>query len=174
MRVIVASAMLFVGSVGLCQTPTKEADTVQSLLVEVRQLRQAIEAMTVASQRVQIALYALQTQDMAVARTTQRLDNARNKCSAVEQDRQHMAAEILRMETTLASGERLEGDAASFKSRLPDLKRALDARTAETQACQAAEAEVSNQLRNDQAKLFEVQDRIERLDKSLEKQSAGK
>ncbi len=38
---------------------------------------------------------------------------------------------------------------------------------------QAAEADASSQLRNDQAKLVELQDRIERLDKSLEKLSAA-
>ena len=71
---------LFAASAALCQTPAKESDTLQSLLMEVHQLRQDIEAMTVASQRVQIALYTLQMQDAAVARTTQRLDEARNRC----------------------------------------------------------------------------------------------
>jgi hypothetical protein len=72
-------AMMLAASNGLCQTPAKEVDTLQSLLVEVRQLRQDIESMTVASQRVQIALYGLQIQDAAVARAAQRLDDARNK-----------------------------------------------------------------------------------------------
>jgi hypothetical protein len=59
-RTMVFSVMLFIASHGLCQTPVKETDTLQSLLAEVHQLRMDIEAMTVASQRVQIALYELQ------------------------------------------------------------------------------------------------------------------
>jgi hypothetical protein len=60
MRTIGFFVMLFIASDGLCQTPVKETDTLQSLLAEVHQLRMDIEAMTVASQRVQIALYELQ------------------------------------------------------------------------------------------------------------------
>ncbi len=60
MTKIVLAAMLCVASGGLCQTPPKEPETLQSLLVEVHRLRQDIEAMTVASQRAQIALSTLQ------------------------------------------------------------------------------------------------------------------
>ncbi len=155
------------------QTAVKEPDTLQLLLSEVRQLRQSIEAMTVASQRAQIALHSLQIQEAAVSRTTQRLDAARNSCSVLEQNRKHFAADITAMEATLSSGATLEGEALTFKSRLPNLKRGLEEQTAEFQACQQSEADVSNQLRNDQAKLLELQDRIERLDKTLEKLSAN-
>ena len=41
-----------------------------------------------------------------------------------------------------------------------DSKTELDVRTAELQVCQAAEAEAAGQLRNDRAKLSELQDRI--------------
>jgi len=49
MRTTVFGPMLCVASVGLCQTPAKEPDTLQSLLVEIQQLRQDIGAMAVAS-----------------------------------------------------------------------------------------------------------------------------
>ena len=172
MRKLVLTLMLLAKS-GPGQTPAKEQDTLQALLSEVRQLRQNIELMTVASQRVQIALYSLQVQDAAVARATQRLDGVRNRCSGLEQHRQDLAKEMQRMESALASGDRLDGEAATFKSRLPVVKSGLEAQAAEVQACQATEAEASSQLRNDQAKLAEVQDRIERLGKTLESPSAG-
>ena len=173
MKTVLAGALFSTAAVALCQTPSKESDTLQSLLSEVHQLRQSIEAMTVASQRVQIALYGLQVQEAAVNRTTQRLDTARSKCTTLEQNRRQLTSEIQRMESTLASGDRLEGEASSFKLRLPSLKNGLEEMTAEFQACQTAEAEVSNQLRNDQAKLLELQDRVDRLDKSLEKLSSS-
>ena len=50
--------------------------------------------MTVASQRAQIALYALQMQDGVVARATLRFDNIHDKCVAVESERQKLTAEI--------------------------------------------------------------------------------
>ena len=175
MRTIIFLVALFAASAGLCQTPVKEADTIQSLLVEVRQLRQDIAAMTVASQRVQIALHALQMQDAAVARDRERRDNARNRCSGIEGNRQHTAADIQKLEGSLASGTLPENDARMIRERLTEIKSSFDAQTAELQSCQAAESEASGQFQSDTAKLSEVQDRIERLDKSLEKMNtAGK
>src|ERR1700676_1427929 len=104
MNKIALAAMFFAASQALCQTSAKEPDTLQSLLTEVRQLRQNIEAMTIASQRVQIALYALQMQDAAVARSAQRLDSAHDKCSGAVENRAHLAETIRRLEDGLASG----------------------------------------------------------------------
>jgi len=146
---------------GFCQTSMKESDTLQALLAEVHQLRQDIEAMTVASQRVQIAMYALQMQDAAVARATQRLDDAHNRCSGLEADRAHKAAEIQRLEGGVTAGTLGDIDAKAVQSALPQWK--------------SVEGEASGQLRNDQAKLADLQDRIDRLDKTLEKlATAGK
>jgi chromosome segregation ATPase len=173
MKTIALTVMLSVASAGLGQTPAKEPDTLQSLLSEVHQLRQDIEAMTVTSQRVQIALYALQMQDAAVARATQRLDNMKNMCQGEDVNRQHMASEVKRFESGLASGTQRVSDTKTLELRLADMKSALETQTAAVQTCQAAEADAASQLRNDQASLVEPQDRIDRLDKSLEKLSAG-
>jgi chromosome segregation ATPase len=184
MRKIAVAALLLVASDGLCQTPAKDPDSLQTLLVEVHQLRQAIEAMTLTSQRVQIALYSLQIQDAAVARSSQRLDEARNRCRGEETNRQHTAAEIQRLERFLAenqqqiAGPEIPGaspaaEAKAIEARLPELKTTLEVQTTTVQTCQTAEAEASGGLRNDQAKLAELQDRIERLDKALEQLAGG-
>lgn len=141
MRMIAFVGMLSVASAGFCQTPAKEPDTLQSLLVEVHQLRQAIEAMTVASQRVQIALYTLQIQDAAVARAAQRLDDARNKCKGEEVNRQHTASDIQRLESNLATGTVPTVETKLIQSNVNQLKSALEGQTMQVQTCQAAEAE---------------------------------
>lgn len=169
MRKTVIGVMLFVASTGLGQTPAKESETLQALLVEVHQLRQGIEAMTVVSQRVQIALYSLQMQDAAVARAAHRVDETRNKCSGEAANRDHMAADVQRLEGALVSGTLPAAETKDLQLHLTQMKVELESHTTEIQTCQAAEAEASSQLRNDQAKLVELQDRIERLDKSLEK-----
>jgi chromosome segregation ATPase len=170
---IALAVMLFTASDGLCQTPAKEPDTLQALLVEVRQLRQDIEAMTVASQRVQIALYALQMQDAAVARAVQRMDDARNKRSGAEANRDRTASAIQALESKLASGTLGEAEAKGLKEELSQMKSQIEPLTAELQTLQAAEAEASSQLRSEQAKLADVQDRIGRLDKTLDKLAAA-
>jgi hypothetical protein len=175
MRIIGFLVLLCTGANGFGQTPVKDPDTVQALLVEVRQLRQDLEAMTVASQRVQIALYGLQIQDAAVARTSQRLEEARNKRMGAENARDHIAADVQRIEDVLASNT-LKGDELNgLKMRLPEMKSELERTTNEVGARQAAEAEAASQFRTEQVKLVELQDRITRLDKVLERMGgAGK
>jgi len=161
--------MLFGTSAGLCQTPAKEPDGLQALLTEVHQLRQDIEAITVASQRVQIALYSLQMQDAAVARAKQRLDGVQSKCSAAAADRDHFVSAVQGTEAALAGGNLPANQVADIRANLTQMKSQAEAKNAEVQTCQAEEADASSQLRNDQARLADLQDRIERLDKTLEK-----
>jgi chromosome segregation ATPase len=169
MRKLAVVVMLFGTSTGFCQTPAKEPDALQALLTEVHLLRQDIEAVTVASQRVQIALYSLQMQDAAMARATERLDTVRSKCSALATDRDHFVSDVQRAEAAIAGGTLPAAEVADFRAHLTQVKSEAEAKTAEVQACQAAEADASTQLRNDQAKLADLQDRIQRLDKTLEK-----
>ncbi|MGO9255936.1 MAG: hypothetical protein ACLQU1_06515 [Bryobacteraceae bacterium] len=147
------------------------------MLLEVHQLRHDIQATTVASQRVQIALCTLPMQDVAVTRA-ERMDDARNKCRGEPVYRQHIASDIQRLESSLAATLTAPADvpgavpaeeAKAIQSRLSELKNALDDQTTELQACQSAEAEASIELRNDRAKLTGLQDRIERRGKSLER-----
>jgi chromosome segregation ATPase len=171
-KTIQVLAVTFAGvSTAFCQTQPATNDTLQSLLSEVHQLRIEIQAMTVASQRVQIALYQLQMQDAAVARATQRLDNEHNRCSGLEANRQHTATTIQAFESALSSAT--ESQAKEIQTRVTDLKGMLDAQTAEAQSCQTSETELSGQLQNERVKLTESQERIERLDKALEKLSAA-
>jgi chromosome segregation ATPase len=169
-RTVVAIAAALVGaSTGQCQTQSN--DTLQSLLSEVHQLRLSIQAMTVASQRVQIALYQLQLQDAAVARVTQRLDATQSRCGSAESNRQHTAAAIQQFENVLSSAT--ESQAKEIQPRLTELKSMLDTQAAEAQACQTTETEILGQLQNERVKLTELQERVDRLDKTLEKLSVA-
>ncbi len=164
MKTLFVPALLFLASPALSQTN----DAMQALLSEVHQLRQAIESMTVASQRVQIAVAALQLQDGIVTRSAARLDDAQKRCRQAESERQRITQNIQRMETTLSGATIPDSERQRFRAVQGETKAELDARTANLQACQAAESEAAGQLRNDRAKLAELQERIDRLDKVLE------
>ena len=161
------------GSAGLSQTPGTEHDALLSLLAEVRQLRIAIQSMTVASQRVQIALVQLQIEQASVDHATQRLDSAHNRCAGETSSQQHFAGEVARLQGTLDSGTLPETQAKEIQSRLGDMKSQLDAQTAVVQSCQAAEAEASGQLEDEKKKLNALQERIELLDSALRKASGN-
>jgi hypothetical protein len=155
----------------LGQTSGKDPDVAQALLAEVRQLRHDIEGMTVASQRVQIALYRLQIQDAAASRAAQRVDEMRSKRIAAESARDHTAAEMQKIEASLSSGTLKEAEAKVVEERLAQLKFELDRWAEPVQSAQAAEAEASSAYRTEQVKLIEIQDRVDRLDKVLETMS---
>ena len=130
--------------------------------------------MTVASQRVQIALYSLQMQDGAVGRAEKRLDDARENCKGEESLRRDLASEVQSLERSLSDGTTPPAEARLTQPRLSALRGLLEGQSMKVQTCQEAEAEAANQLRNDQAKLVDLQVRIENLDKTLEQSVAGK
>jgi chromosome segregation ATPase len=171
-RVVGLAVLSLTGSSGLSQTPSTESDALRSLLAEVRQLRIAIQSMTVASQRVQIALVELQIQQASFDHAAQRLDSAHNRCVGETLSEQHFAGDITRLQGTLDSGTLPETQAKEVQSRLGDEKNQLDAQTAVVQSCQAAEAEASGQLEDEKKKLNALQDRIESLDSALKKVSS--
>ena len=71
------------------QSTPGDSQTLQALLSEVRQLRQDLQTTTIAGQRAQILIYRLQGQEAAVARASQRLDEARDKLARIQDERKH-------------------------------------------------------------------------------------
>src|SRR5215468_6041727 len=78
----------------------QSADSVltQTLINEIRALRQELEATNVTAQRVQIALYRLQSQTAMVNVAQQRLDAARTRTAEIQNQRKSMAPQIQMME----------------------------------------------------------------------------
>ncbi len=67
-----------------------------------------------------------------------------------EDARQHTAASVQRIDNALASTSAQDSQTKNLQSQLADLKAMLDTQTAESQTCQAAEAEASGQLQKEQ------------------------
>src|SRR5436190_8406241 len=89
----------------------QSTDTVltQTLITEIRALRQEMQATTVTAQRVQIVLYRLQSQTALLAGAQQRLDAARTRVIEVGSSRKRIEDEIRSSEEFLkteAEGER--------------------------------------------------------------------
>ena len=150
------------------QTPPKDADTIRDLLVEVRALRHALEANTAASQRVQIVLYNLQSQQASVTRAYQRADSFRSRRTDQEAGLDRLADEIRRGEEAInqAGNDPLK---KTMQDRLHELKPAQERQRLEIQRLQGLEAEANTELRNELAKLAELQAKLEKLDQSLTK-----
>lgn len=157
-----------------CQTAAKEPDALQSLLAEVHQLRLDIEGMTVASQRVQIALFQLQTADGAVARAATRFTEVHEKCAQSQQAQQNLAAQVQRLESPAIPGTISDAEKKEREDALAGTKMMVEQNNRAVASCEGMEAEASAALHTEQAKLAELQDKIQRLDKALEQLAAGK
>jgi chromosome segregation ATPase len=142
--------MLTSYSVGFTQTKPPDTQALESLVKEIRQLRQDLVSATVAAQRVQIVLYRLQGQEAAVQQAETRHDLAHEKLAG-----------------TLARSQS-EAERKDLQDQvLPYLKAELAKFRHLEQQQQASESESEEQLRTEQAKLSDLQSFLDKLDKTL-------
>jgi chromosome segregation ATPase len=150
----------------LAQTPSPDAQLTQALLTEIRQLRQDLQTTAASIQRIQIVMYRLQAQTAVVNRATQRLDDARNRCTAAQNQQRGLTTQIQQME------ERLRGniepvERKQVEEQLRRLKSNLELFAAEEQQCHAREADADSQVRVERVKMSELEDQLDKLDKVL-------
>jgi len=157
----IATATVFAQSA----PPTSPA--LEALVSEIHQLRQDLQAATVAGQRVQIALFRLQTQTTAVARATSRLDELRSRISQAQSNHSEIARRMQQFEEKQRNS-RDPNELKTVADVLPQLKAGMDREAGEEQRLQAGEAEAASQLRAEQAKLNDLQDQLDKLDKILD------
>ena len=160
--------LLLFSTVCFGQSTPNDSQTLQALLSEVRQLRQDLQTTTIAAQRAQILLYRLQGQEAAVARASQRLDEARELLTGAQGERRHLASEIKQHEDFISNTENPPTQRKAFENRLPEDKTRLESFENLEQQQQARETEAEQQLRAEEAKLSDLRDQLDRLDKALE------
>jgi len=150
------------------QTTPADSQTLQALLSEVRQLRQDLQTTTIAAQRAQILIYRLQGQEAAVARASQRLDEAREKLARIQDDRKHVATDVKQHEDFISNTENPPTQRKEVEAVLPRLKTRLESLENEEQQRQTREIEAEQQLRAEEVRLSDLRDQLDRLDKVLE------
>ena len=146
---------------------TAPADPLHALLTEVHELRLALQATTVTSQRVQILLSRVQLQQGATLKALNRADDAHAKL--VDAQKQHARA-VAELQQTQDLANNVTADPARVKAleaQAADLKRQVEMWSADEQQWVARDAEAQSQLRSEQIKLDELQDTLDRLDKVL-------
>jgi chromosome segregation ATPase len=153
------------------QTTPGDSQTLQALLTEIRLLRQDLRTTTVAAQRSQILIYRLQGQEAAVARASQRLDEAREKLARIQDERKHVAAEVKRTEDFVSNAENPATQRKELEDRLSELKTRLETLESDEQQNQSREIEAQQQLRAEEVRLSDLRDQLDRLDKTLENAS---
>jgi chromosome segregation ATPase len=149
MRILV---FLF-ATAALAQTPP--SDALLSLVNEIHQLRLDLQATTVTTQRVQIALYRLQSQTALVTRA-----NSHSEKKTVSARAQQME------DAARATQNPMERKV--IEEALTQTKPVLERFSADEQRLQSRVIDAETQYRAEQTRLAELQDQLDRLDKVLD------
>lgn len=153
----------------LGQTNPKDSQTLQTLLTEVRQLRQDFEATTLAANKMQVLLYRLQKQNTIVARVSRTADDAYAEVYQLGEERSKLATDIKQHEDFATSNTNTSGDRKVVEDALPDLKVKLASLDDQLQQAQEKQATAQEQLQSEKAKLERLETELDRLEKSFEK-----
>jgi chromosome segregation ATPase len=164
---IFALSTILLSPAAFGQTASPDSQTLQALLAEMRQLHQDLQTSSVAAQRAQILIYRAQAQETVVTRTVRQLDDTRAKITATQSDRRNLAAQIKSMEETVSSTENTV-ERKEVEAALSLFKAKLEVLGTEEQQSQAREIESQEQLRMEEAKLADLHDQLDRLQKTLE------
>jgi chromosome segregation ATPase len=169
--ILFAQTLVLLPAPALCQTTSTDSQTLQALLAEVRQLRQELRITSVAAQRAQILIYRVQAQQTVVTRLTQRVDNDRSRLTQNQSEQKRLTSVIKRLEEqrdTQSDTERKRTE-----EQLAQMKIRLEQLNAEEQESQPRKIELEEELRLEQTKLTQLQEELDRIDKTLEQASRG-
>jgi chromosome segregation ATPase len=159
--------LLLVSTTAFAQTNATDSDTLKSLLLEVRQLRQDLQTTTVAAQRAQILIYRVQAQESAVRRMQERVDDARSKLAQTRFEQKNRTATSKQIEEKKGRSETPATEQKNLEDTLTQIKARFDADAYKEGEIQATLADAEDQLRMEQAKLGGLQDQLDRLEKTL-------
>jgi chromosome segregation ATPase len=139
----------------------------QALLNEVRQLRLAIQQLSLSGYRSQVIVERLRSQQQRVDRLSDRLRETRDRIAGLKREQYFLQDELKRIEnrlnraTEFAERTTLEEQQERLKSRLDDQAR-------ESTRMQEQESQFAGQLNLEQGKLAEFNDQLDSLQRELE------
>ena len=167
---LVLLAVFVVPTAALAQSVTPDSRTLQEMLSEIRQLRKDLQTTAVASQRAQILLYRLQSQQAVVARAQQRTDEVRSRLADSQAGVRHFTSEIERAEALLNESQN-SAERQQVEGMLTAAKRDLESQKAAEQDWESKEAEAVQNLRSEETKIAALEEQLDRLDSDLTKGS---
>ena len=146
---------------------TPDRATLQALLTEVRQLRFALERSTSVVPRIQLEFQRLQLQQDMVDRLSKQLQDSHTRTAATVDRKAHLVTAVQQFESRISQ----EQDPTRRKGLELEMKvvtAELEQQSIREQQEQAQEIQFSGQLQIEQAKLNELSDQLNELDKKLQ------
>lgn len=147
--------------------PDDQEQTIKSLLVEVRRLRQSVEAAALNSHRSQIIIERIRTNGEHVLRLSRALTELRETMDKTQSTIPRMTEQLKVMEATVDS----EVDVvkrARLEFEIKETKRAVERYKSGLERMKEQEQQLSTQFREGQAKQTELEDRLDRVEAEIE------
>ena len=163
---VLALSLLVFSSPALGQATPAESPTLQAMLAEIRQLRQDLQTSAIAARKAQILIYRLQLQEAAVAHASQRLDEAKSSAEQLQARKKYQEIQIKQYETLKDRAENA-AQRQQFEDAIFELQAQTEAWAVEEQEAHRKESELEQQSRIEQAKLDQLQDELDRLDRAV-------
>ena len=147
------------------QAVSSDSQTLQALLTEVRELRQGLVSSLARIQSVQILLSRLQTQQVAVTRASERLNDARARLGDAQSHQKHLAVNIKRLEDALSAEQNLVQQ-KELREAINHSKSELED-SMDVEQREAREIEAAQQLRTEQDRLNALETQLDELVRKL-------
>jgi len=157
---------LFTAVEAVAESPAPDSQMTLAMLAEVRQLRRDLQAATATIQRVQIVMFRLQVQGGLLENAKQRLEQARNICNQILGEREMMRAQIDQAEISRRNAQN-PGEQRAAEGMVSRINAQIARLANRERECQVQQPEAETQFRNEDAKMADLQDQLERLDRVL-------
>jgi len=147
--------------------PEQDGKMLRTLLDEVRQLRLAIERSNLSSYRVQIAIERMRLQQSRVDSLMRDLDNVRLQLVNLKMSRTQAEARVKDLEDQM-NDETESARKVQIERQYKDQKRNLDVQIKWEDQQRERETQLNIRLQEEQAKLTEINNRLDTLERELE------
>lgn len=148
------------------ETPAPDSQMTLALLAEIRQLRLDLQTAAATIQRVQIGMYRLQAQSVQLQRARERLEQARNTCKGMEWQRKNISTQVEQAEALKRNAQN-PSDQQRAQQMFAQIQLETASLATQEQECQVEQADAEAQFRNEEGKMNDLQDRLDRLDRVL-------
>jgi chromosome segregation ATPase len=159
-------ALLAMSAYTFGQNTSSDSQTLQSLLSEVRGLRQDLRVSLNRAQSMQILLARFQVQERSLTRAADRLNDARQKLQDMQLHQRELALEIKRLEDEVSTTQNPQ-EQADLQDRRKHVQSDLEGFGNIVQQQQATEAEAQRQFRDEQDKLNAIETQLDELIRSM-------
>jgi chromosome segregation ATPase len=155
------------GQQPICPDATPEKVTIQNLLAEVRQLRLSVERSASLMPRMQLTLTRFQMQQERVDRIAGQLIDLRSSMQQNVSSKELMAAQIKEIESQ--TGQLDPQQRSQIEMTKKELASRLEAWSQNEQQERVQELELATRLQTEQAKLDDLTEQLNTLDKRLQR-----